>query len=228
MPARQRILLKIHFFLIGVAMLSVILFIYEFRTINVLKDELIKKQSYLQNIKSASKKAKETEKELAKSKYKKELMLKELPEDKKSVYTLMKKLTFISSALGIRDISFVISNGSKQNKENAAGANINNMNSSMGNMGSMEKMGNMGSTQEGTGAGYNNSSTTNPGLKTYNFTMSFSANYKEVYMFIKKILSMERIIVLKSIEIKRDNSLLPYQKVNFKFATYTLSNSSKQ
>ena len=213
----KRVFLNIRFLLIAMAVFSAALFVYQLRATNILKKEVLDKKADLQRIKSAGERSEEIKNELAENKHEEEAMLRKVPENKESIFILMRELTFTGGSLGIKDIKFVMNKASKENKNNITGGNIRN------NMGG--EMGYKEGKQKSSGAEHTAGAPS--GLITYNLTISFSAGYREVYMFIKNILAMERIVLLESVEVKRDKTILPRQKVVLKLITYTFPDSKQ-
>jgi len=177
------------------------------KTANVLRKELSDKKITLSEVRGAERKGKEIKKKIAENRQKEEEILKKIPKNKKSMFILMKELTAIGNSMGIKDISFVMEGvGQKENKPSTRSI--------------MRKRRNphMFDNPEGTGSG---------SIIPRHFTMSFAASYMEVYVFVKKILSIERVISLESIEIERNKDYFPRQKTSLKLITYTFPDSKK-
>ncbi|OPX30507.1 MAG: hypothetical protein B1H08_01580 [Candidatus Omnitrophica bacterium 4484_171] len=203
----KKIFLSIRFILLTTAVFSIGLFIYQVKETSIIKRRLSDRKSILQEMRSAERKSKKIKRKVIESKQKEKEILRKIPKNKKSIFVLMKELTAIGNSMGIKSISFVIGKSPREDNK-ALKKNI------------MRKRRNPHM--------FNNPESTKSGLITaYHFKMSFAASYMELYDFIKKIISMERVVSLESIEIERNKEYFPRQKVSLKLITYTFSDSKK-
>ena len=203
----KRIFLSIRFLLLIVAVFSIGLFIYQVRETSIIKRKLSDRKSILQEIRGAKRKSQEIRKKIAENKLKEAEILKRIPKDKESIFVLMKELTAVGNSVGIRNISFVPERLPQENNQ----------------FSKRDIMRRGRSAPKGSYAKVISSGLIIP----HNFQMAFAASYMEVYDFIKKIISMERVVSLESIEIERNKEYFPRQKVNLKLTTYTFSGSKK-
>ena len=203
----RKIFLSIRFLLLVIAVFSIGLFIYQAREVSIIRKELSNSKGTLRKIRNAKRKSKKIKRKILDSKQKEKEILERIPRDRNSIFALMKKLTAIGSSIGIKNIGFtMIETSQKENKTSAKRIMRRKRNPHM----------------------FNNTATAGSGLlKAYQFTMSFSASYMEMYNFIERVISMERVVSLESMEIKRNENYFPRQEVNLKLITYTLSDSKK-
>ena len=201
----KKIFLSVRFLLLIIAVFSIGLFVYQVRETSIIKRKLSDRKGILQEIRGAKRKSQEIRKKIAENKLREAEILKRIPKDKESIFVLMKELTTVGNSVGIRNISFVPEKLPQKNNQSSK-------RDIMRRGRSVSKDSYVKAISSGL-------------IIPHNFQMTFAASYMELYDFIKKIISMERVVSLESIEIERNKEYFPRQKVNLKLTTYTFSSS---
>jgi len=59
------------------------------------------------------------------------------------------------------------------------------------------------------------------GLSPLYFAMVCEGTYPQLLEFLKELTSLERVVAVEKIEVKRGKDILPYQQITISFVTYT-------
>jgi len=190
--------------IIGVLLaLCVGTFLFQFKQNMDLKEDFNLKNSRFKEAKSISKRLGVLEKQTSEMKYKEDILERRIPFNEKHPFNLMKLLSKAGGEAGLRKIVFKMNHNFGQ-------ADDSGMPFQPGAGGAVPQV------QQTQGDQLSEFSP-NP----ENIFLIFEGTFPQTMAFIKKITSWERVVTVQGIEIKREEKILPYQKVSLSLRAYT-------
>lgn len=194
----KRIGLLVYILIITALTVLVALFFWQFNIKISANKILEQKKNQLESAYSASKHLKELDVQKEGLKQRKEKLCRRLPVGEKKPLDLIKTLMRLGSRIGLRNIVFNV-------KESDPGSQAERSSSDIFPEGGRQQV----------------SAQPKAGVTPLYFTMSFNGSFTQLLDFMKETASMERIVDIEEVKIKRDENILPYQKISLELITYT-------
>jgi Tfp pilus assembly protein PilO len=182
--------------------LCVGLFLFQFKQNLDIREEFSSKNAEFKEAKAASKRLESLEKQITELKYKEDILGRRIPVNEKHPFDLMKMLIKAGGETGLRNFFFKVQDGPAQ--EGASGPG-----QPGGNFGGSPVQPNQGRPL------------TEFDPSPMDIFLSFEGTFPQTMAFIKKITSLERLVTVQSVEIEREDKILPYQKVSLALKAYT-------
>jgi len=211
-------------FIISILVIFIILFsflsILQFKENLSLKKQLNYTQQKLDEAKKIKKEWENFQKELAEYNNKQKLIEKKVPKNEKVPLKLMKKIALLGLKHKLKDMEFKYEEEDKVSFEGT----------SQGVESSFEDKKNFSLSQTGSqnvfGSEFSQQTTTSQkeiSIKSLSFQIYCKGDFFNLISFLKDILKLERITLIKSIKIKRKEEILPYQSITMDLVTYTFT-----
>lgn len=200
---------KLIFVIIGVFLFSSLsLSILEFRKNLHLKRNLAKKQAELKTARHAYDHLEDLKRELHQQEKREEELNRILPENEKEPIELIKRITSNLSQFRLRNVEF-----SLEKEEGPM---------------TMEYQEGAFSTEEMAGtphpqAGTTISASLQEEVQPLSFKMSFECEFLDLISFLDWLLNQERLVSIEDMSIKREDKILPRQKITLQLSAYTYS-----
>lgn len=202
---------------IGIILITLLsLFILEFKKNINLKEKKNQKVAILKEAKRAKEMLEKVQEEISYLGLEAAEIEKMIPEKEKQPLELIRRLTALGNKYGLKKIEFIY----KKRETHSVSQLLEKSNLSLPEQASLPQ--NVSSSLEKQ----NFSKSSLPEkeslfLKPINFQMNFECNFFSLLSFLEKINSLERIITIKKITIRREEKTLPLQKVSLSLTVYT-------
>lgn len=205
-------------------LLSVLLFIFEFRETFRLKKEIAEKTARIREVEEAREEIDNLQKDIIGLKLESARIEKRIPYNEEQPLKLIRELTLLGSEAGLRNLEFF------SGEERREGLLPESPGSTMGG----EDSG--GTTSQSdvredsdTTSSQQVDQTSQPALssesslqvKPLSIKMTFECEFPRLISFLKEISELERLVSIEQIKIERSEKILPRQKVTLKLVAYT-------
>jgi Tfp pilus assembly protein PilO len=204
----KKINVALNFFVAALAMVAITLFFYQFKKNFFLHKMLEEKKLELKNSEAASRHLEQLENQSVTLKDREAMLNRKIPVNEARPLSLVRELIGIGGKVGFRNVSFDL-------------AGENNEMQMMESSGNEGLQGGMLRAKPVTSSEVQSSGAGGSAPKAIKLEMNFEGTFSQLLIFLEKLKSLERIIMVNQISIERKEDIMPYQMISLRLVTYT-------
>ena len=205
----KKINLALNFIVGTLAIVSIVLFSYQYKKNIFLRKMVEEKKLELKNSEAASRHLEELENQSVTLKDREVMLNKKIPVNEARPLSLVRELMGMGGKVGLKNITFDLSGENNQ----------------------MQMMGSSDNEELQGGGMLRAKTATSLEAQTYGksggtpkpvkLEMNFEGTFSQFLTFLEKIKRLERIVMVSQINIERKQEILPYQMISLQLIIYT-------